>query len=90
MATAIQDLLNGFAIAFGFEVVYQPARGSITIESKPEGMDEHNKFYIPSGFAIVTWMSSTDNDYPWTDRQGFVTTGDNTGNFRYKIQVLPG
>ena len=74
MATAIQDLLNGFSVAFGFGVVYQPARGTITIEQKPEGMDSHNKFYIPSGFGIPTWMSSTDSDYPWRDRQGNVTT----------------
>ena len=64
LAAAIQDLLNGFAITFGFEVVYQPARGSITIESKSEGMGEHNRFQIPSGFGIMTWMSGTDNDYP--------------------------
>ena len=40
-------------------------------------MDEHNNFYIPSDFGIMTWMSSTDNDYPWKDRQGFVTSVDN-------------
>ena len=77
LATAIQGLLNGFAITFGFEVVYQPAGGSITIESKSEGMDEHNKFYLPSDFGIMTWMSSTENDFPWADRQGYVTTVDN-------------
>ena len=77
MAAAIQELLYGFATTFDFEVVYQPARGSITIEPKSEGMDEHNKFYIPSDFGIITWMNSTDNDYPRTDRQGFVTSVDN-------------
>ena len=51
MAAAIQELLNGFAVTFKFEVVYQPARGSITIEAKSEGMDEHSKFYIPSDFG---------------------------------------
>ena len=54
MAAAIQELLNGFAVAFGFEVLYHPARGTITIEAKSEGMDEHNTFYIPSDFGIMT------------------------------------
>ena len=44
LATAIQDLLNGFAVTFDFEVIYHPARGTITIEAKSEGMDSHNKF----------------------------------------------
>ena len=72
MAAAIQELLNGFAVTFGFEVLYHPARGTITIEAKSEGMDKHNKLYFPSDFGIMTWMSSTDNDYPWQDRQGFL------------------
>ena len=54
------------------EVVYNHARGTITIEAKPEGMDSHNKFYIPRDFGIMTWMSSTDLDYPWKDSQGNV------------------
>ena len=64
LATAIQELLNGFAVTFGFEVVYQPARGSISIEAKPEGMDEHIKLNMPNGFGIMAWMSGTNNDYP--------------------------
>ena len=74
MATAIQELLNGFAVTFDFEVLYQLARGTITIEAKSEGMGSHNKFYIPSGFGIMSWVSSTDDDYPWRDRQGNITT----------------
>ena len=77
MAAAIQELLNGFAVTFDFEVLYHPARRTITIEAKPEGMDEHNKFYIPGDFGIMTWVGSTDNDYPWQDRQGFITSIDN-------------
>ena len=77
MASAIQELLNGFNVTFGFEVLYQPARGTITIEAKSGNMAEHDKFYIPSDFVILTWMSSTNNSYPWRDRQGFVTTVDN-------------
>ena len=42
LATGIQDLLNGFAVTFGFEVIYHPASGSFTIEAKPEGMDSHS------------------------------------------------
>ena len=77
MAPAIQELLNGVAVTFGFEVLYHSARGTITIESKSEGMDEHNKFYIPSDFGIMTWMSSTNSDYPWQNRLGLITTVGN-------------
>ena len=55
-------------------VLYNPASGTITIEAKSEGMGSHNKFYIPSGFGIITWMSSTGTDYPWEDSQGNITT----------------
>ena len=72
LASGIQELLNGFAVTFGFEVLYLPAGGTITIEAKSEGMGSHHKFYIPSDFGIMTWMSSTDSDYPWRDRQGFL------------------
>ena len=72
LASGIQDLLKGFAVTFGFEVLYHPARGTITIEAKPERMDSHNKFHIPSDFGIMTWMSSTDSDYPWKDSEGNV------------------
>ena len=58
-------------------MLYQPARGTITIEAKSENIAEHDKFYIPSDFGIMTWMSSTNGNYPWRDRQGFVTTVDN-------------
>ena len=74
LATAIQELLNGFAVNFGFGVLYQPARGSITIEATSGDNVTINQFYIPSDFGIMTWMVGTDNDYPWQDRQGNVTT----------------
>ena len=74
MASGIQELLNGFAATFDVEVLYHPARGTITIEAKCEGMDSHNKFNIPSDFGIMTWMSSTDSDYPWKNSQGNITT----------------
>ena len=36
MAAAIQELLNGFAVTFDFEVLSHPARGTITIETNPK------------------------------------------------------
>ena len=60
LASGIQELLNGFAVTFDFEVLYLPARGITTIEAKTEGMDSHNKCYIPSDFGIMSWMSSTE------------------------------
>ena len=77
MAAAIQELLNGFNVTFDFEVLYHPARGTITIEAKSGNMAEHNKFYIPSDFGIMTWMSSTNGNYPWKHRLGLTTTVDN-------------
>ena len=74
LASGIQDLQNGFAVTFGFEVYYHPARGTITIEAKTEGMGSHNEFYIPSDFGIMTWTGSTENDYPWEDSKGHITT----------------
>ena len=43
MAAAIQELLNGFNVTFDFGVLYQPARGTITIEAKSGNMAEHGK-----------------------------------------------
>ena len=77
MAAAIQELLNGFAVTFDFEVSYHSARGTITIEAKSEGMDEHNKIYISSDFGMTAWMSNTDSDYPWQNRLGLITSVDN-------------
>ena len=74
MASGIQDLLNGFAVTFGFDVLYHPPRGTITIEAKSEGMGSHNKFYIPSDFGTMTWMGSTKRNYPWKDSQGNIAT----------------
>ena len=42
MAAVIQELLNGFSLSFDFEVLYHPARGTITIESKSENMDSQD------------------------------------------------
>ena len=74
LASGIQELLNGFAVTFDFEVLFHPARGTITIETKSEGMASHNIFYIPNGFGIMTWINSTDSDYPWKDSQENTTT----------------
>ena len=76
MAAAIQELLNGFNVTFGFEVLYHPARGTITIEAKSENMGEHGKFYIPSDFAIMAWVSTASGNYPWKNRLGLATPVD--------------
>ena len=55
LASGIQDLLNGFAPTFGFEVLYHPARGTITIEAKSEGMGSHNESY-------TQWFWNNDLD----------------------------
>ena len=74
LATAIQDLLNGFAAIFDFEILYHPARGTITIEATSEGMGSHNIFYIPSDFGMMICMSSTDSGYPWKNSDGHIQT----------------
>ena len=63
-------------LSHSVEVLYHHARGTITIETKSEGMGSHNKFCIPSDLGIMTWMGSTDSDYPWKDSQGKTTTVD--------------
>ena len=40
-ASAIQGLLNGFAVTFDVDVVSNITRGTISIETKSEGMDSH-------------------------------------------------
>ena len=65
MVTAIQDLLNALDGNFTFEVIYNPARGTVNIEEKPEGIHATNAFLVPSDFGIMNWMSNTDSDYPW-------------------------
>ena len=88
LAIAIQELLNGFAVTFDLEVLYHPARGTITIEAKPEGMGSHNKFYVPSDFGIMTWMGRRENYYPWEeDSQGNITTVE-INNFQSVNGVL--
>ena len=64
LVTAIQELLNGLDENFTFEVIYIPARGTVNIEDKPEGIHANNKLFVPSGFGIMNWMSNTDSDYP--------------------------
>ena len=76
LAVAIQDLLNNFAVTFLFEVVYQAARGAITIKATSEGMDANNRFIIPTDFGVLTWLNNTGYDYPWKDREGTVQTVD--------------
>ena len=65
LVTAIQDLLNALDGNFTFEVIYNPARGTVNIEEKYEGIHATNAFLVPSDFEIMSWMSNTDSDYPW-------------------------
>ena len=74
LVTAIQELLYGFADTFTFEVTYHPARGVISIEEKPEGVNYNNKFFVPSDFGKMNCMSNIDSDYPWKDIDGNVQT----------------
>ena len=75
LAAAIQELLNGFATTFDFEVVYNAARDDTSIDAKYEGMDSHNRFHIPSDFGIMTWEGNNYYaDYPWKHSEGFVQT----------------
>ena len=87
LASTIQELLNGFAVPFGFEVVYHTARGTISIEAKSEGMDSLNEFIAPSGFVIMTWMSNYSGENPWKDREGNVQAVE-INNIKYINGVL--
>ena len=69
LENAIQELLS-FAISFEFEVVYNVARGTITIKSNYDGMLEKS-FILPTDFGILTWTSQ-GADYPWVNREGIV------------------
>ena len=40
-------------------------------------MDSHDKFYIPSDFGIMAWMSTTNGNYPWKNKLGLATPVDN-------------
>ena len=39
-------------------------------------MGANNKFIIPTDFGIMNWLSSTNYDYPWNDREGTAQTVD--------------
>ena len=71
LASGIQDLLNGFAVTFHFEVIYHAARGTISIEAKSEGMDCHSLFDIPSDFGTMTWESNSYAGNDWKNRGSY-------------------
>ena len=87
LVTAIQELLNGLDENFTFEVKYNPARGTVNIEEKSEGIHANNKFRVPSDFGIMNWMSNTDSDYPWRNIDGTSKTAD-SNNLQYINGVL--
>ena len=76
LASAIHDLLTGFAITFELEVVYDVARGTITIEAKSEGAVSNNGFLTPNDFGIMTWVSNNEGQHPWKDLRGNIQTLD--------------
>ena len=72
LVNAIQELLNGLGGNFTFEVICKPARGTVNIEGKPEGIHANNEFPVPSGFGITNWMDNTGSDYPWRNVDGTI------------------
>ena len=72
MVIAIQDLLNALGENFTFEVIDNPARGTVNIEEKSEGIHANNEFRVPSDFGIMNWMGNTDPDYPWRNIDGTI------------------
>ena len=75
MVTAIQELPNCLGNCIS-EVIYNPARGTVNIERKSEGIHANKEFIVPSGFGIVDWMRNTDSDYPWRNIGGTVEAID--------------
>ena len=76
LASAIQELLNNFNTTLLFEVNYNSPRGSITIKATSEGIAAENAFIIPSDFGIMTWLSITNNAYPWKNKDDIVQVVD--------------
>ena len=76
MVTAIQELLNGLDENFIFDVIYNPARGTVNIKEKSEVIHADNEFLVPSDFGIMNWMSNTDSDYPWRNIDGTIKAVD--------------
>ena len=76
LVTAIQDLLNGLGENFTFEVIYNPARGTVNIEGKPEGIHANSEFLVPSDLGIMNWVNNNDSGYPWRNIDGTTKAGD--------------
>ena len=76
LVTAIQELLNGLGENFTFDVIYNPARGAVNIEGKPEGIHANNEFLVPSDFGIMNWMNNIDSGYPWRNIDGIIQAVD--------------
>ena len=76
LVTAIQELLNSLDENCTFEVIYNPARGTVNIEDKSEGIHANNKFLVPSDFGIMNWMNNTGSEYPWKNIDGTIKAID--------------
>ena len=46
LVTAIPDLLNALDGNFAFEVIYNPARGTVNIEEQSEGILMHSLYQV--------------------------------------------
>ena len=79
LVPAIQEFLNGLDENFTFDVIYNPARGTVNIEEKSEGIHANSGFLVPSDFGIMNCMGNTDSDYPWRNIDGiFKAVGINS------------
>ena len=45
--------------------MHNPARGTVNIEEKYEGIHANITFRVPSDFGIMNWMSNADSGHPW-------------------------
>ena len=83
LATGIQSLLNGLEGNFTFEVIYNTATGTISIEETTEG--GINTFEVPSDYGISDW-SNNHPEYPWRNDANIIYPDIN--NLQYINGVL--
>ena len=79
LVTAIQELLTSLDANFVFfDVMYNPARGTVNIEATSDGIHAKHEFLVPSAFGTMNWMSNTDSDCPWRNIDGTMEAVDIT------------
>ena len=87
LASTIQELLNNVNTTLLFEVKYNVARGTITIQATSEGIASNNEFIIPTDFGIMTWQQINEGTQ-WKNREGVVQTLDDLNNLQSINNVL--